>query len=166
MWRVLCVFLVVVSLSACGVSHKKPPIPPELLVAGPIESDALMSNYQAFADAYANWQPTAEEVAAMQGLEGKDVRVILGLWCSDSQREVPRFVKLLERSGVTLSSLEMVTVDRQKTDPGGVAKRYQVEYVPTIVILEGEKELGRFVESPKGDSMAQDLADIVSGTKG
>ena len=29
-------------------------------------------------------------------LEGKVIRIVLGTWCSDSRREVPRFIKILD----------------------------------------------------------------------
>ncbi len=162
MWRVLGLTLMLVSISAFGGVAEKPATPVSLLTSGPIEREVLIAKYPQFKSSYEQWEPGAADVAAMQALQGKAVKVILGLWCSDSHREVPRFIKLLERSGVTLLSLEMVTVDRQKNDPKGVAKQYEVKYVPTIIVLEGDRELGRFVESPKGESMAQELAAIAS----
>jgi thioredoxin 1 len=85
--------------------------------------------------------------------------VLFGTWCHDSQREVPRLLKLLDSSKVALASLKLVAVGYDKRDPEGIAARYQLKYSPTIIVLTAGEELGRLVEKPKA-SIASDLSQF------
>ncbi|MGB0924391.1 MAG: thioredoxin, partial [Pseudoalteromonas shioyasakiensis] len=57
---------------------------------------------------------------------------------------------------VQLGSLKLVAVGYDKLDPAGLAKQYDLMYTPTIIVLDGEKELTRMIEKPK-QSLALDL---------
>ena len=86
----------------------------------------------------------------MAKLEGKDLLVLFGTWCHDSQREVPRLLKLLEQSKVELNSLTLVAVDYNKQDPQGLAEQFQLKYTPTFIVIDQSKEQHRVVEKPQG----------------
>jgi cyclophilin family peptidyl-prolyl cis-trans isomerase/HEAT repeat protein len=81
------------------------------------------------------------------------VVTVLGTWCGDSLREVPRLVQVLEEIGTGAFEHWMIGVDRSKRvdEPelppqllsDGIAER-----VPTIIILDDlGQELGRVVET-------------------
>lgn len=95
----------------------------------------------------------------MQALQGLSLLVLFGSWCHDSEREVPRLLKLLNQSGVKLQSLQLHAVNQQKQHPAQLHLQYQLQYTPTIVVLQGNTELGRIVERPIV-SLAADLATI------
>jgi thiol-disulfide isomerase/thioredoxin len=80
---------------------------------------------------------------------GVNVVVFLGTWCSDSRREVPHFLKIMDQAGVPASRLTLYALDREKKCPDGSASRYAIERVPTFVFEKGGEEVGRIVESPK-----------------
>ena len=133
---------------------------------GSIHSELLLTRYPAFASEYASYQPSAAELAQMQSLEGLQVVVLFGSWCHDSEREIPRLLKLLQQSEVELSSLQLEAVNQQKQHPQQLHSQYNLRYTSTIIVLDQHgQELGRIIEKPT-QSLAEDLAKIVaSGTK-
>ncbi|WP_372762425.1 thioredoxin family protein [Pseudoalteromonas sp.] len=136
-------------------------LPISALTAAPASSSEisaadLLAQYSDFAKQYHNFTPTEQELALMQKLKNKQVLVVLGTWCHDSAREVPRLLKLLDESQVPLTSLRLVTVNKNKQDDAGVAHANNVQYTPTIIVMQNGKELTRMVEKPAG-TLAQDL---------
>lgn len=115
---------------------------------GEISAQSLLSNYEAFASEYQTYSPTPAELGLIQSLKGKDVTVLFGTWCHDSEREVPRLLKLLDQSEVGLQSLTLFAVDRNKTDPDGFAERLDLQYTPTIIVSESGQEVARIIERP------------------
>ncbi|MFA7290271.1 MAG: thioredoxin family protein [Melioribacteraceae bacterium] len=93
-------------------------------------------------------------------LQGVTFKVVFGSWCSDSKREVPRFIKMLETLNYDISQIELYAVDRKKISPDGEIEKLNVELVPTFLVYRDEKEIGRIVESPK-KSIEEDLKDII-----
>lgn len=77
-----------------------------------------------------------------------NVLIFFGTWCHDSQREVPRMLKILETVGLPADNIEMVTLDYSKADPGGLAVAHAVEFTPTFIFYRQQKEIGRIVEKP------------------
>ncbi len=94
-------------------------------------------------------------------LKDKEIIVFMGTWCEDSQREVPRLAKILANTNHLIGP-KIVAVNRDKDIPEGLERFENIAYVPTIIILENEKELGRIVESTQ-ESLEKDLLAIASG---
>ena len=83
-------------------------------------------------------------------LSGMDIMVILGTWCSDSQREVPRFFKVADGIKIPDEHIKIIYVDRDKTVPGMDMSNYDLERVPTFIFYLNGKEISRIVEVPDG----------------
>jgi thiol-disulfide isomerase/thioredoxin len=129
---------------------------------GRISSEALLAHYPDFAGEYARYTPSADALAQMQSLEGLKVVVLFASWCHDSEREVPRLLKLLKQSGVALSALQLEAVNQQKQHPEQLHNKYSLRYTSTIIVLDSnDQELGRIIEKPK-QSLAEDLAAIAA----
>lgn len=128
---------------------------------GNISPDTLLAHYPAFASEYARYQPSGAALEQMQQLQGLQLLVLFGSWCHDSEREVPRLLKLLQQSGVTLSSLQLEAVNQQKQHPEQLHNQHQLRYTSTIIVLDNGRELGRIIEKP-AKSLAEDLAAIAA----
>jgi thiol-disulfide isomerase/thioredoxin len=89
-----------------------------------------------------------------------DVVVIYGSWCSDSRREVPRFLRIVENGGFAKERVRYYGVDRTKKSPDGLTDQYEIERVPTFILLRSGKELGRVVEIPR-TTLEGDMVEIL-----
>ncbi|MEK7671115.1 MAG: thioredoxin family protein, partial [Bacteroidota bacterium] len=87
--------------------------------------------------------------------------VVLGTWCSDSKREVPRFLKIVDLSLIPPAQIQFYGVDRTKKSSDGVTDRYKIERVATFIFLKRGEEVGRIVESPK-NSLEEDMLAILA----
>lgn len=85
-------------------------------VQGVIEVEQLVDDYPDFSDEYHRFQPTERDFQRMRKLEGKSILVLFGLWCHDSQREVPRLIKLVQGSRVKLTKMTLLAVDANKQE--------------------------------------------------
>jgi hypothetical protein len=79
----------------------------------------------------------------------KQIVVVLGTWCSDSQREFPQLIKILETCHFPMKNLKVYGVSKNKTIPVKVVHRYRIKNVPSVIVFKNEVELGRIVEKAK-----------------
>ena len=118
---------------------------------GEISQQALFAGYPIFDANYQAYEPSAESVSSFKASlpEALEVRVLFGTWCHDSEREVPRLLKLLNLAGIPGESVELYGLDFKKKDPGGMADAMGIKYTPTFIFYVGDRELGRIVERPE-----------------
>lgn len=131
---------------------------------GIISKEALLAQYPAFSAEYARYQPDATEVQQIQNVQGLQLVVLFGTWCHDSEREVPRLLKLLQQANIATDNLQLQAVNRQKQHPQQLHSHYNLKYTPTIIVLKNGKELGRIIERPQ-QSLVDDLAKIAEGSE-
>jgi len=93
-------------------------------------------------------------------LDGKIIKIVLGTWCGDSRREVPRFVKILDYCEFPANQIFYINVDRDKKGLSNEVDGLNIEYVPTFIVYENDKELGRIIEAPEA-TLEEDLVQIV-----
>ena len=128
---------------------------------GVVKASGILAQYPVFRQNYDNYSPDKHDLELIRQLENKELLVMFGSWCHDSERELPRLLKLLDVSGVKLAALTLLGVDRNKQEPTGRAEKWRLKYTPTIVLKTGDTELGRIIEKPKV-SLADDLANMVN----
>ena len=97
----------------------------------------------------------------------KDMEVLIfaATWCGDTQQNLPRFLKILEKAEIPNSKIRMVMVDnaqeRYKQSPTHEEASRNIFRVPTFIVLKKGEEIGRIIERPV-ESLEKDLAKIVS----
>ena len=91
-----------------------------------------------------------------------DVKIVLvmGTWCHDSHREVPRFIKILKYADYDFSNLTIYAVDGEKEAGIEGFHKYDIKFVPTFIIYNQETEIGRIIEAPE-NTLEEDLASIL-----
>ena len=90
------------------------------------------------------------------------VLVVIGTWCPDSRREVPRFMKIVDQTGFPAERMTFVGVDISKLAPVGGYDTLNIERVPTFIFLKNKVEAGRIIETPV-TSLEQDMLNILTG---
>ena len=132
--------------STLGVSHNIP----ELLV-GDTNAVQLFDAHPRFAQGY-----EAFDAKALKLPDEVSVLLFFGTWCHDSEREVPRLVKLLETAGLSEDKLTLIALDYRKREPKGRAAKFNVRFTPTAIFLRDGEEVGRIVERPN-TSLHEDI---------
>ncbi len=99
---------------------------------------------------YNNYEYSTSAVDSIkQKLDGLSLLIVMGTWCSDSRREVPRFLRILDELKFNNQFLTINYVDRKKESPEGDISTLDIKYVPTFIFYKGGKEIGRIIETPK-----------------
>ena len=136
----------------------------ELLADDITQNSGVISKQQLFLE-YPNFEQSFNryEVREVAGKIPTDVRVLIffGTWCHDSQREVPRMLKILEAAGLPEDHIKMVTLDFSKTDPGGLAVANGVEFTPTFIVFRQQGEIGRIIEKP-ATTLEEAMVELLS----
>jgi thiol-disulfide isomerase/thioredoxin len=159
-WLLLCVALA--SLPGCagnvpggGEAEDRGWVSREILETPP---------YAAFHAGYDSARIAPEFVPMIRGVEeGVDVTIFFGAWCSDSRREVPRFLRLADASGLPESRIKLYALDRTKKSGDGLTEKFGIERIPTFIFLKDGKEIGRITESPKTTLEADVLTILARG---
>lgn len=123
---------------------------------------------------YANWYqsgyrayvvPDSAAGILTEQLKQKQFLIFYGTWCGDSRREIPRLVHLLDQCGVSAQQIRLVAVDDEdsvyKQSPGKEEIGLNIHRVPTLIIYDQQKEMGRIVETPV-ESWEKDMLRILS----
>jgi len=107
--------------------------------------------------------------AAVESFKSKvnkfQVVVFGGTWCHDTQNLLPVFFRLADKAGLPESSISLIGVDRAKTTTGNLEKAFNVTNVPTFIVMQDGKEMGRVVEYGKEGEIDKELGEIVSSLK-
>ena len=105
---------------------------------------------------------TIEQIKPL--LKKKKMDLFMGTWCGDSKQEVPRIIKILLAAGMDTSNLSIIAVgngvDMYKKSPQGEEIGLNIRRVPSLIVYEKKKEIGRFIEYPVV-SIEKDLLRIL-----
>ena len=128
-------------------------------------------NREAFKDTSFNWWWKSEynfydiDSASLKeikkDLKDVNIKIVMGTWCSDSRREVPRFFKILDAVNYPSEKVKIICVDEDKKTSGSELKGLKIELVPTFIFYKDGNELGRIVESPS-DTLEKDIIKILT----
>lgn len=86
--------------------------------------------------------------------------VFMGTWCEDTHLLLPQLYKVLKHSNFDFNALTMYAVDRKKASLNEEHINYGIYAVPTIIVLHGDREVGRITETVKA-SIEHDLLAIL-----
>ena len=96
--------------------------------------------------------------------EGVTIKIVLGTWCPDSRREVPRFMRILDQWMFPMIAVTFIGVDNAKLSPVGEYEKLEIQRVPTFIIYKNNVEAGRIIENPT-TSLEQDMVNILAGNE-
>jgi thiol-disulfide isomerase/thioredoxin len=90
------------------------------------------------------------------------IKIVLGVWCPDSRREVPKFMRILDSWRFPVEKVIFIGVDDIKQSPVGEYISLNIERVPTFILYKNNVEAGRIIENPV-TSLEQDMVNILTG---
>lgn len=110
---------------------------------------------------YPGYTPDSNTIEALKPMI-KDIHVtiVLGTWCGDSKLQVPHFYKVMDALKVSEKDISIIAVDRSKHAENGLLDGLNILRVPTFIITDKKKELGRIVEFPE-ETLEKDLLSIL-----
>jgi len=117
-----------------------------------------------FYKGYDEYQVSPEALKNLEKIdkEALTIKIVMGTWCPDSRREVPRFMKVLDAWGFSAGKLTFIGVDNGKLSPVGEYEQLDIQRVPTFIIYKNNIEAGRIIENPV-TSLEQDMVKILEG---
>jgi len=112
-----------------------------------------------------NFQAHLLDTLTIEALKPKlkdiSIKVFMGTWCNDSQREVPALFKVLDAANYDYTKLDIIAVSHKKETPNHLEKGMEINYVPTIILYKKGKEIGRYVEFAQ-ENLEKDLLSIIN----
>jgi thiol-disulfide isomerase/thioredoxin len=142
---------------------------PAPAIPDPLLGHVTVAQLKAYKPWAALWDvqyvPDAAAVATIKACPRDfTVLLVMGTWCPDSKRELPRYFATMAAAGVPDAVLTMVGVDRTKKDTEGLTDKWNITRVPTFVFLRDGREFGRFTErTPAGSTFEAEIAKILGG---
>jgi thiol-disulfide isomerase/thioredoxin len=151
-------------------SHENPPpakagfSDPKTFILGYFKRDRMLVEPYSewFIKGYDDYSFNSQVVNSLLDIsqEGISIKIVMGTWCPDSRREVPRFMKILDLWHFPDENLILIGVDNAKTPSVPEYKILNIERVPTFIIYKNKVETGRIIETPV-TSLEQDLLNIL-----
>lgn len=114
-----------------------------------------------------DYQPNVQIVEALKKTNPAKytMKIFFGSWCGDSKRELPKMTKVLEKLSFPKKNLAIIGVDDStevyKQAPQRQEAGMNIFRVPTFIVYENSKEIGRIVEFP-AETIERDLLKIFS----
>lgn len=153
--NVLLSTILTTMLLGCGSTSAPSP----RFTLGKMDNGTLFNNHRQFFNNYQSHEVTKAEKTLVESWPSDIVfNVYFGTWCHDSEREVPKLLKLLAYN--KKFTVNLIGLDYKKTEPNGSAKANKVQFTPTIIVTRADEELGRIVEQP-AVSLVSDITEII-----
>lgn len=112
---------------------------------------------------YDSYNPDKEAISELMKIDKEDltIKIVMGTWCPDSRREVPRFMEIIDSWQFPREHITFIGVDNAKISPVGEYEKLGIQRVPTFIIYKKNIEAGRIIEYPV-TSLEQDMVNILT----
>ena len=118
-------------------------------VTGPASAENILASDNLMRIHSQRYQPDSTAAAFLHAYpDTVTIYVFFGSWCRESRKYLPGFIKTMQLSAPVHLQVNYVGVDAQKKVPESFLKMYNIKYIPTVVVLEGNEEIGRIEEAP------------------
>lgn len=130
-------------------------------------SDLTREPYSAwYKPGYEGYVPNTDIISQLKKANASTItlKIVFGSWCGDSRRELPRMMKVLNAAGFPEKNIQLIGVydslEVYKQAPKREEKGLNIYRVPTFIVYQKNKEIGRIVEYPV-ESLERDLLKII-----
>ncbi len=128
---------------------------------GEITVKELLTRYPKFRQSYDNFEPDSNDIKNFSLLNNMEAVIFFGLWCHDSQREIPRLIKIMQQSDTEFKSFKLIAINTSKEVEAQYAEKFEVNFTPTIFILKNNQILATMVEKPSTTITQELLSQIL-----
>jgi dipeptidyl aminopeptidase/acylaminoacyl peptidase len=145
-----------------------------VVVMGEVTRDRILIDLPDWDAEFFDYEPDPAIIGSIaEHLGNVEITVLLGTWCSDSRREIPRLWKILDMIGYPSDEATLYAVGSSRFTSempipeellewsNRIKERYGVERVATIILHRKGEEIGRVVETPE-TTLEGDLLEILS----
>ena len=94
-------------------------------------------------------------------LDNYIIELYMGVKCHDSEREVPRLMKILNELKFSDDKLKIYLLKRDKTSDSGFEEGKSITNTPTIIFYKDSIEINRIVEFPI-ETLERDIYKIIN----
>ena len=117
-------------------------------------------------EGYYDYAPQSVFLNSLLDLRWDNVTVtlVMGTWCPDSRREVPRFLRIMDILDFPADKITYIGVDLDKQSPVGGYEELDIQRVPTFIFYVNNSEAGRIIEVPTS-SLEEDMVNILFQNK-
>ena len=111
------------------------------------------------------YKADTKALEGIQGLGGPYRYVVFaGTWCEDTQILLPQFYAVMQQAGIPVSAVTLFGMNRAKKALNDEEQVFEITRVPTIIVLEQNREIGRITETVT-TSVEQDIFDMMAKDK-
>ncbi|MFL2625384.1 MAG: thioredoxin [Candidatus Marisimplicoccus sp.] len=152
------IYLLTLSIIACATNEKY------LINEGEVDVDYLFNSpntswFQKNYESYIVDGVTQNE--DFSKLNEYNIEIFMNTKCHDSEREVPRFLKILNTLNFSNENLRIVLLNSEKKTIDGLEIGKDITNTPTIIFLKNSNEENRIVEFPY-ENLENDIFRIIN----
>ena len=152
------IYLLTLSLIACTSSEKY------LMTEGEVDIDYLYNspNTDWFQKNYESY--IVDDITSNKDfskLNEYNIEIFMNTKCHDSEREVPRFLKILNSLNFPSENLKIILLNSKKKTSNGLEVGKNITNTPTFIFLKNSNEENRIVEFPY-ENLEKDIFKIIN----
>ena len=152
------IYLLTLSIIACATNEKY------VMNEGDVDLDYLFNspNTSWFQKNYESY--IVDEVIQKMDfskINEYNIEIFMNTKCHDSEREIPRFLKILNTLNFSNENLRIVLLNSEKKTIDGLEIGKDITNTPTIIFLKNSNEENRIVEFPF-ENLENDILKIIN----
>ncbi|MDG2475429.1 MAG: thioredoxin [Flavobacteriaceae bacterium] len=93
-----------------------------------------------------------------------EIEIYMNTRCHDSEREVPRMIKILNQLNFSEENLKIILLNSEKKSSDGYEKGKNITNTPTIIFSKNSIEKNRIVEFPY-ENLEKDILKIINNVE-
>ena len=138
------------------------PLPPMI---GATDLDQVLAIKPSYAVAASAYEPDSTIIARLREFATPtEIHVYFGTWCHLCKKLVPPLIGTLEKAGNPALRAKYIGVNEELTEPADEIEEDFITTTPTVVLLQGTRELGR-IEEEASTSIEADLLELLRGER-
>ena len=131
-------------------------------LVGPTTVDVILSQLPAYRKGMDEYVPGEADLADLRAWAiPVKVEVWFGSWCPHCRETVPKMMKSIAAASNTNIQLVFTGVPRPPFKDYVPAKEKNITGVPTFIVYDGGREIGRISTIPAGSSLEHELAKVL-----